>query len=174
LYCVANFKRNGTFQTLFSDGLAPHIDYQLGKLGIIIGDGIPPLIEIPTTDIDDTDDSILIANYATYRDHAGEVPTDAKLTGRIGKFNKIEKFFKYLEKVGMPMDRVAIIDDSGVNVEKLHRPVQEAGGIAIGFNVTDNHRPDFQKASIPIIKGTDLSPFYEIVRDPSKINQYCE
>ncbi len=55
-------------------------------------------------------------------------------------------------------------------------PVRDAGGLAVGFNVTDAHRQAFREASIPIIKGKDLTPFIEIVRDPREavISRYCE
>jgi hypothetical protein len=158
---VKAFKDDEIIQLLFSDGLGPHITYQIGKLGLDAGSGVPPIVEY---------------NGKEFQYDISSHP-ESKLTGKIADFDKIEKFHDYLNSyLKMPLENVAVIDDSGSNVEKLHVPVRDAGGLALGFNVTDAHRPKFQENSIPIIKGENLEPFIEIVRDPREvmIARYCE
>ena len=162
LEAVKAFKEDGIIQVLYSDGLGPHISYQIDKLGFDAGSGVPPIVELD--------------GYEHQYDHS--FPPEAKLTGKIVDFDKIERFHNFREAYygGIPVEKVAVIDDSGSNVEKLHVPIRDAGGLALGFNVTDAHRPKFQKNSIPIIKGNSLEPFIEIVRDPREITiaRYCE
>ena len=62
----------------------------------------------------------------------------------------------------------------GVNIEHLLLPICQAGGIALGYNPTEVHRPIFRKYSIPILKGLDLRAFAEIIADRKKITEYCE
>ena len=160
---IQGFREHGLVQTLYSDGLGPHITYQKRKLGMNSGKGVPPVIELP--DGTETD----------YQDSHLDIP-DAKLTGRVLPFKKAEEFFAYLESLGIPLSQVAVIDDSGANIETLLKPVQESGGIAIGYNPTDAHREKFYNHSIPVLKGLDLRSFAEIVLDPreSVIGKYCE
>ncbi len=157
-YCVSSFEHNGFYQTMFSDGLGPFINRQIERLRLDAGGGIPPMLSYNGQEFE----------------YTPSAPKEAKLTGRISKFNKTDAFFRHLKEKGFELNEVAVIDDSGSNVETLHVPVKNGGGVALGFNVTDAHRPNFQKYGIPILKGKDLVPFAEIVADPRKINLYCE
>jgi len=158
---VETFRKEGLYQTLFSDGLGPHITYQRRKLGMDAGKGISPLIMLPGNEVVLYEDWHLAIDQAT-------------LTGSIEKMDKAKEFFKHVSKLGIPLSSVAVIDDSGSNVESLLLPVQREGGIAVGYNPTDAHRPKFEKASIPILKETNLEAFAEIVLNPKKIGRYCE
>lgn len=157
---VETFRADGRIQTLFSDGLGPHVTHQIKKLGLDDGKGVPPVIGYGNGK----------TVYAPY------TPADAVLTGDIVEMDKIAEFRGYLECHGIPLEEVAVIDDSGSNVAKLHVPVRDAGGVAVGFNVTDAHRPTFDQNSIPVIKGDSLIPFIEIVRNPTEatLAQYCD
>lgn len=162
-YAVSALSREGVHQTLFSDGLGPHITHQVSRLGMKKGKGVPPVIRLP----DGSD--------VEYRDEHLEID-DAQLTGRVVPFDKAAEFFDYLAGRKYDMRNVAVIDDSGSNVKGLLRPVLEKGGIAIGYMPTDAHRPMFNEAGIPILKGDDLQGFYDIVMDPreSVIARNCE
>ncbi|RLJ04536.1 MAG: hypothetical protein DRP18_04585 [Candidatus Aenigmatarchaeota archaeon] len=160
---IQTFREHGLVQTLYSDSLGPHITYQKLKLGMNSGKGVPPIIELP--DRTETE----------YQDSHLDIP-DAKLTGRVLPFKKVNEFFAYLQKLEIPLSDVAVIDDSGANIETLLKPVQESGGLAIGYNPTDAHREKFYRHSIPVLKSFDLRAFAEIVLDPreSVIAKYCE
>ncbi len=157
---VNGFKEDGRIQSLYSDGLGPHVTYQIRKLGLDEGKGIPPIVS-----------------------HGGReflylpgVAPNATLTGKIGKMDKAIEFMDYAKGYKIPMENIAIIDDSGSNIANLHKPVRDGGGIALGFNVTEAHKSKFHEASIPILKGDNLEPFIEIVRDPREVTiaKYCD
>lgn len=156
------FRMNKILQTLFSDTNGIIIDYHIRKLGFAAGKGVPPLIEV---------DGREVVYSPAYFD-----VESAKLTGKMERFDKSKAFFDYLKEKNHPLNVVAVIDDSGANVESLLLPVKQAGGIAVGYNPTDAHRPTFQKYSVPILKGRHLRAFAEIVLDPreSTIGRYCE
>jgi hypothetical protein len=164
---VRAFKKDGLYQTLFSDGLGPHITHQRRKLGLDAGMGIPAIITIN-------------GGEEHYNDLHLSMD-DASLTGKVLTFYKATGFFSHIDSLRQnqkfPLENVAVIDDSGANVEILLLPVQKAGGIAIGFNPTEAHKPMFKKHSIPVLeqKERDLGPFIEIVQNPTEatIGKYC-
>lgn len=153
-------------QTLYSDSMAPVIEKQIEKLGLDAGRGVPVGIEK-----DGTNDIY----FGVYGDFNISL-LDWKLNGKKEDFFKTVEFMKYLNNRGIGLDEVAIIDDSGNNLEDLHKPVHEAGGIAIAFNPrSDKHYKSFQESGIPILKQDEpnLEPFIEIVKNPKSIGKYC-
>ncbi|MBI2085236.1 MAG: hypothetical protein HYT71_01850 [Candidatus Aenigmarchaeota archaeon] len=145
--CANIFKDNGIKQTMFSDGPNPHVLFQIKKLGFQSGGGVNHIVEYDGKEVE----------------YDSNTPKHAKLTGKIVPFDKAEAFFKYVSSQGCSLSEVAVIDDSAGNVESLLLPVHNAGGLAVGFNVTERHKPVFRKFGIPVIKGNDLSTFKEIV-----------
>ena len=156
---IYNFKKDGIIQTAFSDGLAPFVLYKMKKLGMDYGEGVPTII------IHDELEFMFDGRFMLEID-------DIKLTGEVDKFSKFDAFKKFIDGI-YPLSRVAMIDDSGANAKSM-KEVMENGGLAVAFNPSDTHRKDFNSLSIPILKGTDLRAFGEIVLDPSKLKDYCE
>ncbi|MBN2101672.1 MAG: hypothetical protein JW716_02255 [Candidatus Aenigmarchaeota archaeon] len=155
------FRKAGLSQSLFSDGMGPMIDHQRIKHRMTAGGGVPPILDIGGVK---TTYSVIHLNSPT-----------AVLTGETEKYNKIQNFFNYLIRAKTPLSQVAVIDDSGENVEHLLKPVMEAGGIAIGFNPTKAHTGQFVKAGIPILvqEEKSLEPFIDIVQDRRTIGRHC-
>jgi hypothetical protein len=143
-----------------SDGLGPFVCYQMQRLDFDDKGYVPALVNV------DNEEKWFEAEMLQRG--------DITLTGKVGKYDKAAAFFQKMQEGGILLSAVAAIDDSGANVESLLLPIQQAGGVAIGYNPTDAHMPTFQKHSIPILKGTNLGTFGEIVSDRSKIGQYCE
>jgi hypothetical protein len=157
---VSRFKKDGVYQAALSDGLGPFVMYHMNKLGMDHKGFVPAVMEIGGKEL-------------PFEEYMLDMEEDAKLTGKVLKFDKGKAFFDHANEKGYPLSVVAAIDDSGANVEKILLKIQEGGGIAIGYNPSEEHRKTFQKYSVPILKGNDLRLFGEIVRDPKKLGQYC-
>jgi len=157
---VNAFHQAGIYQTLFSDGPYPNVNCHYTKLYLEARGGVPPICDIGGRE------------YPYY----DEIPKGAVLTGRTVKFDKVTAFFDHVKKKRVPLRNVAVIDDSALNVERLHVPVRNAGGLALGFNVKDSQRPKFEEYGIPVIRGNSLEPFKEIVFNPKNavIGTYCD
>ncbi len=160
LETIENFRRSGVYQAAFSDAPAPFIIYHVKRLGLDYGQAAPTLVEV-------NGEEVLFEDWMLQRD-------DIKLAGPSGGFDKKVILLSHLREKGHSLSQVAIIDDSALNIESLLLPIWQAGGIAIGYNPTEAHRPIFGKYSIPILKGRDLRAFAEIVADRNKIAEYCE
>jgi hypothetical protein len=160
LEAIEAFGRRGLYQAAFSDAPAPFIIYHVKKLGLDYGQAAPTMVQVGN-------EEVLFEEWMLQRD-------DISLAGTAGEFNKAGPVLTHFREQGHPLSEIAIIDDSGVNIEHLLLPICQAGGIAIGYNPTEVHRPIFRKYSIPILKGLDLRAFAEIVADRKKITQYCE
>jgi phosphoserine phosphatase len=160
LEAVEAFKRSRLYQAAFSDGLAPLIIYHVQRLGLDYGEAAPTIVELDA-------EERLFENWMLERD-------DIKLAGKTAEFDKAKKLLTHLKEQGYPLSDVAIIDDSGINIEPLLLPIHQAGGIALGYNPTEVHKPIFRKYSIPVLKSLDLRAFAEIVADRKKISDYCE
>ena len=165
---VRRTRRNevGLKQTLYSDGLGLAVDFQVVRLELDAGGGVPAILEPPREEAD-----------AALKKAANGDFSDMVLSGSVEPFEKWKAFSDYVNGLGLDMASVAVIDDSGTNVQQMKK-VQEAGGIAVAFNPTDPHRNDFEKAGIPILKGVSLEPFAEIVLADSSnreavIGRYC-
>ncbi|MEM7815545.1 MAG: hypothetical protein QXN71_00310 [Candidatus Aenigmatarchaeota archaeon] len=156
---IEDFRKRKIYQTAFSDGLGPFVCYLMKKNKMDYKGFVPAIMEIG-------------GEEKPFEEHMLDIK-DAKLTGKTLKFDKASSFFKHIEKKGHPLNVIAAIDDSGANVETLLLPIQEGGGIAVGYNPTEEHKKIFYKFSIPVLKGTDLRLFGEIVRNPGKIKDYC-
>ncbi|MBI4895736.1 MAG: hypothetical protein HY831_04560 [Candidatus Aenigmarchaeota archaeon] len=160
LDAVNLFRHHGLKLYGSSDGLGPFVCHQMQKLGFDDKGYVPALIDID-------------GDRRWFQEHMLGIG-DATLTGDVGKYNKAQEFFRKMEEQGIPLDRVAAIDDSGANVESLLLPIQQAGGLAVGYNPTDAHRPTFEKNSTPILRGTDLRTFSEVVLDRGTLVRNCE
>ena len=160
LEAIEAFKRSRLYQAAFSDGLAPFIIYHVQRLSLDYGEAAPTIVELDA-------EERLFENWMLERD-------DIKLAGKAAEFDKAKKLLTHLKEQGYPLSDVAIIDDSGINIEPLLLPIHQAGGIAIGYNPTEVHKPVFRKYSIPVLKSRDLRAFAEIVADRNKLNEYCE
>lgn len=159
-YAVDVFRRNSLYQTAFSDGLGPFVLYLMRKMGMDYGETVPAIVSFEGREM--LFESRMADNVI--------------LTGKVQGFDKAQAAFNHLTSQGHQLNEVAAIDDSGSNVETILAPVYNAGGVAVGYNPTDAHRPIFQKYSIPVIKGKDLRGFAEIVLNPREatIAKYCE
>jgi len=159
---ISEFKKYGIIQVIYSDGLGPHVDYQVRKLDLNAGKGVPPIVLLKGKEV-------VYTSGILDKD-------DAVLTGKIQKFAKAEAFFDYLKEIKIDMSNVAIIDDSSSNIETLFMPVIKGGGVAIAYNPTKKHRPMFEKAGIPILSGKDFRSFIKIVMNPTEetIKKYCK
>ena len=158
----------GLKQTLYSDGLGLAVDYQVVRLGLDAGGGVPAILEIPKVD----------AETAVRKAADGDF-SDMVLSGSVEAFDKWDAFSDYVKGLGLDMSSVAVIDDSDANAQQMKR-IQEAGGVAIAFNPTEAGAKKFKEFGIPILKQgkPDLMPFGEIVlSDPqsrgSVIGRYC-
>ena len=160
LEAVATFRRRGLYQAAFSDAPAPFIIYYVKRLGLDYGEAAPTMVQV-------SNEEMLFEAWMLQRD-------DVRLASGTGDFDKATPLLGHLKERGHALSGVAIIDDSAVNIERLLLPILQAGGIAIGYNPTEAHRPIFRKYSIPILKGLDLRAFAEIVIDRGKIREYCE
>lgn len=160
LEAIEAFKRSGLYQAAFSDGLAPFIIYHVQRMGLDYGEAAPTMVELGA-------EERLFENWMLERD-------DIRLAGKTAEFDKAREILTHLKEQGYPLSDVAIIDDSGVNIEPLLLPIHQAGGLALGYNPTEVHKPIFRKYSIPVLKGRDLRAFAEVVADRNKLNQYCE
>lgn len=161
---IQTFRENEMYQAAFSDGLFPFVAYLANRMGIDYVDGVPCYVDVFGTE--------KLFDPTMLNDN------DITLVGRVEKFNKAKAMFDHLKDMGYQLKNVAAIDDSASNIEPILKPVQEAGGIAIGFNPTEAHLPKFKEAGIPVlIQGEErsLEPFIEIVQDPSEatIGRYC-
>ncbi len=157
VYSIDQFRVAGLKQTLYSDGAGMVVDSLVKHFGFASGGGVPPYVEIVE---DGKPKRVLYPGYES-------TPETATLTGDIEKFDKAGAFFDYLKKEGIDLDQVAVIDDSGANVPTLLKPVRDAGGLAVGFNVSKAYISDFEKAGLQIIEGKDLRPFRELVLSKS-------
>ena len=146
---IDSFRRGGLRQTLYSDAAGMVVDNLVKRFGLNSGGGVPPYVEIEGR-------RVLYPGYDF-------TPDSATLTGDVEKFDKAMAFFDYLKREGIDLDQVAVIDDSGANVATLLKPVKDAGGLAVGFNVSKAYRPDFEKAGLEIVEGKSLKPFKELV-----------
>jgi FMN phosphatase YigB (HAD superfamily) len=160
LEAIETFRQRGLYQAAFSDAPAPFIIYHVKKLGLDYGEAAPTMVQVGN-------EKMLFEDWMLQRD-------DISLAGTAGEFNKAGPVLAHFREQGHSLSEVAIIDDSGVNIERLLLPISQAGGIALGYNPTEVHRPIFRKYSIPILKGLDLRAFAEIVADRKKITEYCE
>jgi len=160
LEAMATFRRHGLYQAAFSDAPAPFIIYYVKRLGLDYGEAAPTMVQVG-------DEEMLFEQWMLQRD-------DIRLAGGTGDFDKATPVLAHLKEWGHALSGVAIIDDSAANIERLLLPIWQAGGIAIGYNPTEAHRPIFRKYSIPILRGLDLRAFAEIVADRGKIREYCE
>ena len=164
---VGWFKKDGIYQAALSDGLGPFVLYHMKKLGMDHKGFVPAVMDIN-------------GEEKPFEEYMLDID-GAKLTGKALKFDKGKAFFDHAKEKGFVhigdlkyrCSSVAAIDDSGANVESILLPIQEGGGIAVGYNPTDEHRKTFQKYSVPVLKGSDLRFFGEIVRNPGKIRDYC-
>ena len=146
---IDDFRQGGLKQTLYSDGAGMVVDNLVKRFGLNSGGGVPPYVEIEGR-------RVLYPGYDS-------TPDSATLIGEVEKFDKTGAFFDYLKREGIDLDQVAVIDDSGANVPTLLKPVKDAGGLAVGFNVSKAYRPDFEKAGLEIVEGKSLEPFKELV-----------
>ncbi len=146
---VQQFKRKGIYQAAFSDGLAAFVSYKAMQLGINHWETVPTIVKKGETEM-------MFANEMVNED-------SIKLTGKIVPFNKSEAMLNHMKKI-CKLSEIAIIDDSGANVEML-RKIHEEGGIAIAFNPTDEHLKVFKKEKITILQQEerDIEAFTEIV-----------
>ncbi len=166
LDAIRGFRRDYS-QAAFSDGLGPFILYHTGWNGMEFTGTIPATIKNPDKDLPR---SISLTDFDQPAFLEGNFE-HMILTGKTELYNKAEDMKR---RFGHNLGQVAIIDDSGANVESMLVPVRDAGGIAVGFRPTDAHRPTFAKHGIPILKGEDLRAFLEVVRDPSELSYYAE
>jgi len=155
--------KSGIGQIGFSDGLGPFVAYHMRKQGVDVGGVVPAAVEtaVGTEGWFDISTRYLLDHDQT------------KLLGKTGPFKKSDAIFTHLSKNGYEPHQVTAIDDSGANVGTLAK-IRDNGGIAIGFKPTKDHMPQFEAAKIPVMKGTDLRPFAELVTDPRKVREYCE
>ena len=158
---IKTFDDTGLYQVAFSDGLFPFIAYLAGYMGVDHYDGVPCYVMIDN-------EKKLFEPIMLGRD-------DVSLVGEVEKFSKANAMFAHLKSKGYDLKDIAVIDDSGSNVQTLLRPVHEAGGIAIGFNPTKTHLGKFKEAGIPVLvqEERSLEPFIEIVKNPEAIEKYC-
>jgi hypothetical protein len=157
---IEAFRRSRLYQVAFSDGLAPFIIYHVQRMGLDYGEAAPTMVELDA-------EERLFEDWMLERD-------DIRLAGKTAEFDKARKLLTHLKAQGYSLSDVAIIDDSGVNIEPLLLPIHQAGGIALGYNPTEVHKPIFRKYSIPVLKSPDLRAFAEIVADRNKLNRYGE
>jgi hypothetical protein len=158
---VVDIRQAGIHQVGFSDGLGPFVAYKMLRQDVDVGGIVPALLNCDGEEIWFTDNNPhLLLNY-----------NSAQLLGKVGQFKKSEAIFEYIQKKGYQISEVAAIDDSSANTVTLAK-IRDGGGIGIGFRVND--MDIFRLAGIPVIRGDDLGPFGEIVKDPSKIREYCE
>lgn len=160
LEAIEAFKRSSLYQVAFSDAPAPFIIYHVKRLGVDYGEAAPTMVKMDN-------EERLFEDWMLERD-------DITMTGNAVEFDKTTKLLTHLKEQGHSLSDVAIIDDSAVNIEPLLLPIYQAGGIALGYNPTEAHKPIFRKYSIPILKGRDLKAFAQIVTDRSKVNEYCD
>jgi hypothetical protein len=160
LEAIEAFRRSGLYQAAFSDGLAPFIIYHVKRTGLDYGEGAPTIVKLD-------DEEMLFENWMLERD-------SIRLAGKAPEFDKAKKLFAHLKEQGYSLSDIAIIDDSGINIEPLLLPIHQAGGIALGYNPTEAHKPIFRKYTIPVLKSQDLRAFAEIVADRNKVSEYCE
>ena len=160
LEAIETVRRSGLYQVAFSDAPAPFIIYHVQRLGVDYGEAAPTMVRAGKQEM-------LFEPWMLQRD-------DISLAGAAGEFAKAGRVLTHLRQKGHSLSEVAIIDDSAVNIEPLLLPVFQAGGIALGYNPTEVHKPIFRKYSIPILKGLDLRAFAQIVADRKKITEYCE
>jgi hypothetical protein len=160
---VAEFRAMGLHQAAISDGLAPLIYYVTSQ---------------PTTRMD----------------YAWATPAFVDVNGRREEFQRhwisrndvvllgetpenSSKNPRALMRAGeYGFDKTAAIDDSAANINGQLKPIQDRGGMAVGFYPLKHDYEKFEAAGIPILNGgsPDLRPFIEIVKDPRKINEYCQ
>lgn len=157
---VEAFRGEGLTQTLYSDGLGVAVEHQGKRLNFDAYGGVPAIIEL----------SLYPREKVFSDNHFEELfPTDeeieeARLTGRVEKYDKWEGFFGSLNGGEAYIPHVAVIDDSAANIKPM-KQIQEAGGVAIAFNPTEPHEKQFREAEIPILKQEKphLGRFKEIV-----------
>lgn len=162
LEALGEFKKKDLAQTALSDGLGPFILYHCVWNCIDNPGVVPAVVNVEGEEhvLREIDDVLLTRK----RD-------STFLTGRTMAYSKSADL---QSRFGHDLGTVAIIDDSGANVESMLVPVRDAGGIAVGFRPTDAHRAVFAEHGIPILKGQDLRAFMEVAMDPSKLREYAE
>ncbi len=98
---------------------------------------------------------------------------DIVLAGRLvdERWDKLQPFLNYIKEENLPLVNIAAIDDDHFRI--LER-VQQGGGIAVGYKVKKKYRQEFEKRSIPVLKGDDLRAFGEIVNNPKEMWRYCK
>ena len=165
---VEVFDSASLHQAAFSDGLYPFVVYICRAVGIDYVEGVPCYVCTP--------DSGQAVNEMLF---TPEMVKNDKivLAGKVGKFDKAWALFEHMKSLGYDPRSLAVIDDSASSINTIFRPIRDAGGIAIGFNPTEEHMPAFKAASIPVLKQEkpDLEPFKDIVMDPrdTVIGKYC-
>jgi hypothetical protein len=160
LEAIEAFRQSRLYQVAFSDAPAPFIIYHVKRMDLDYGEAAPTIVKLD-------DEERLFENWMLERD-------DIRLAGKAAEFDKTKKLLTHLREQGYSLSDVAIIDDSGINIEPLLLPIHQAGGIALGYNPTEAHRPIFRKYAIPVLKSQDLRAFAESVAERNKINEYCE
>lgn len=137
------------------------VDYQIERLGLDAGGGMPPFVKTPE------------GEKILYTD-GKDIPDGAELTGEVEwEHHKVKKFYATVEEKNCNSDEVAVIEDSIWDLYSLLVPVKIGGGIAVGFNIREKDRPKFEEAGIPVIKENNLEGFKEIVLNPKSIRKYC-
>ena len=159
-YAIQELAKRGVDQVGFSDGLGPFVAYKMYLEGVTIGGIVPALLNVYGQEKYLDVSTLHLMNEDR-----------AHLVGKVASFKKSDEIFAHIERSGKTPLQVAAIDDSVANIGTLKK-IQESGGLSFGFNVNDTKA--FEEASIPILKGSDLKAFAEVVLDPSKLSLYCE
>jgi hypothetical protein len=160
---IAKFRNMGLHQAAISDGLAPLIYYVTSRpeSKMDFAWATPAIV-----DVDGREEEF--QRYWSDRDNVvllGKTPEGSNKNPRA------------LMKAGeYGVNKTAAIDDSAANIDGQLKPIQEKGGISLGFYPLKQDYEKFEAAGIPILNrdSPNLLPFIEIVKDPRKINELCE
>lgn len=160
---VKAFREAGLYQAAFSDGFGPFVHWHTKNLGMGHAKVTPAYMDVNGD----------VVPFEPWMLYYGTI----LFTGRAGEFDKAEAAFMHMAEEGYGKGVLAAIDDSGSNVELLLLPIHQNGGVAVGFNPTEAHKPVFRRHGIPILDQDEpsLEPFMEIVRDPrlEVMGRYC-
>ncbi len=148
---VEIFHKREMKQLVFSNASHPVAVYFWKRCGMEYGEGIPVIVRVGKKEM-------VYEPGMHGRD-------DVVFAGRVAEpeWDKLEPFRGYLEREGIPLSRVAVIDDNHLGILKT---VKNGGGVAVGYRVNDNCRRALKSAKIPILKETaTLKDFPEVIRD---------
>jgi len=127
----------GIKQFIFSNASYPVVIYFKERYDMDYGEGLPVMVIC-----DDKEKEYIPDMHGR---------SDTTFTG-VADYNwdKLEHFVEYMEDQDIPLNRVAAIDDDHA---KILRVVDNDGGFAVGYNVKEEDKHNYDGTDIHIIEG---------------------